>query len=136
MGEFPLSQIGELMSRAKIVLCPNNGFVQGAHERILTAMGSGAVALTVPSTYLREHFFHGRHVAFFNEGKEAMELGQQILHDSQWQTVGEAGREVVASQHSWFQRGKELVSLLQQEAQEGGCSKETPVGDVAAPSQC
>ncbi len=130
MREVPLSHIGELMSRAKIVLCPNNGFVQGAHERILTAMGSGAVALTVPSTFLREHFSHGQHLAFFTDVQEAAELGGQILLGSHWENVGHMGHDAVASRHSWFHRGRELVEVLHKK--QGAYVGITPVEAVIA----
>ncbi len=112
IGEVPYQNVAELMSRAKIVLCPSCGFTQGAHDRILTAMGCGAVPLTMPTSYLSQHFQHGIHLAYFKELKEAVDLGRLILNGPHWEVVGEAGHAAVASGHSWIHRGKELVSML------------------------
>ncbi len=126
LGEVPLSQIAQLMHRAKIVLCPNCGFVQGAHDRILTAMGSGAIPLTMPTPYLTEHFQHGIHLAYFTEVQEAEELGRQILNDSHWELVGEAGHEIVKSEHSWYHRGRALVQILSQASSASDRPQENP----------
>ena len=113
IGEVPCPEIAELMSRAKIVLCPSSGFTHGAHERTLTAMGSGAVPLTMPTSYLSQHFEHGTHIAYFHQLKEAVDLGRLILNGSHWEVVGEAGHQIVDEAHSWAQRGKELLTMLQ-----------------------
>lgn len=118
IGEVPAEELAALMSRAKIVLCPSCGFTDGAHERILTAMGSGAVALAMPTPYLTQHFQHGKHLAYFKTIQEAVDLGRLILKGSHWEVVGEAGHGAVASGHSWVHRGKELLTLLQGQAQD------------------
>jgi glycosyltransferase involved in cell wall biosynthesis len=113
IGEVPYQNIAELMSQAKVVLCPSCGFTQGAHDRILTAMGSGAVPLTMSTPYLSKHFQHGVHLAYFKDVKEAIDLARLILGGSHWGVVGEAGHAAVENGHSWIQRGKDLLALLQ-----------------------
>lgn len=115
IGEVPYQNVAELMSRAKIVLGPNCGFTQGAHDRLLTAMGSGAIPLTMSTPYLTQHFQHGVHLAYFAAIQEAVDLAGLILNGSHWTIVGEAGHVAVADGHSWVQRGKELLTLLQQQ---------------------
>lgn len=112
LGEVPHSQNAELMCRAKIVLCPNSGFVQGTQDRILDALGSGAVPLTMPTPYLQASLVHGEHLAYFTSMEEAVHWGQHILGDSTWQTVAARGREVVEQQHSWYHRGRNLVQII------------------------
>jgi len=112
IGEVAYKEVPELMSQAKIVLCPHCGFTQGGHDRILSAMGCGAVPLTVPTPYLETSFQHGIHLAYFKDLQEAVDLGRLILNGSHWEVVGEAGHRAVASAHSWNHRGKELFSLL------------------------
>lgn len=127
MGEVPMPEISELMNQAKIVLCPSCGFNQGAHERILTAMGSGAVPLTMQTPYLTEHFQHATHLAYFNQLPEAVESAREILQGTQWESVGEAGHHAVASGHTWAHRGKEFVKLLRSVEQSSKILQSIPV---------
>lgn len=136
IGEIPYNKVSSLMSRAKIVLCPSCGFTQGAHDRILTAMGSGAVPLTMPTPYLSKHFQHGIHLAYFSSVPEAVDLARLILNGSHWGVVGEAGHSIVGESHSWRKRGQELFALLQgagdHDKKEEGLTTATPA--LAAPS--
>lgn len=112
IGEVPHSQNADLMCRAKIVLCPNSGFVQGTQDRILDALGSGAVPLTMPTPFLQNSFVHAEHLAYFTSMEEAVHWGQQILEDSNWETVAAEGRKVVEREHSWYHRGRNLVQII------------------------
>ena len=119
IGEVPYEELSDLMSRAKVILCPTCGFTQGAHDRTLSAMGCGAVALTPTTTFLSQHFEHGVHLAYFNQLQEARDLGRLILNGTHWEVVGEAGHKMVADRHSWIHRGRELFSHLQGKRREG-----------------
>lgn len=136
IGEIPYNKVSSLMSRAKIVLCPSSGFTQGAHDRILTAMGSGAVPLTMPTPYLAKYFQHGTHLAYFSSVPEAVDLARLILNGSHWGVVGEAGHNIVSESHSWRKRGQELFALLQgagdHDKKEEGLTTATP--GLTAPS--
>ncbi|MDT7041829.1 glycosyltransferase [Candidatus Nitronereus thalassa] len=132
IGEVPYPQIAELMSQAKVVLCPGCGFTQGGHDRILTAMGSGAVPLTMSTPYLSKHFLHGVHLAYFKKENEAVDLARLILGGSHWGVVGEAGHAAVATGHSWVCRGKEFLALLRGEIGDGHREGELPSEELVA----
>lgn len=132
IGEVPFSEVARLMSRTKIVLCPSSGFTHGAHERILTAMGSGAVPLAMPTPYLSQYFEHGTHLAYFYQIQEAVDLGRLILNGSHWEIVGEAGHQVVGAAHSWIHRGEELYSFLQNNIEGETTEPISPLSDLIA----
>ncbi len=136
IGEVPYNKVSSLMSRAKIVLCPPCGFTQGAHDRILTAMGCGAVPLSMSTSYLSKHFQHGIHLAYYSSVPEVVDLARLILNGSHWSIVGEAGHKSVGENHSWRKRGEELLALLQgtgdKETREGGIIPATP--ELVSPS--
>ncbi len=132
IGEVPYSKIATLMSRAKIVLCPSCGFTHGAHERILTAMGSGAVPLTMSTSFLSQHFEHGTHLAYFHQLQEAVDLGRLILNGSHWEVVGEAGHQIVNEGHTWAQRGIELFASLQGSMDRKGAVPVSPPSDLVS----
>jgi hypothetical protein len=56
LGERDLSEVIGLMRRSRVVLSANANFGRGSHERPLTAMVAGAVAVTDASAFYADSF--------------------------------------------------------------------------------
>ncbi len=113
--EVPFQETLNLMSRSKIVLNISPMFNHGIHERVLSAMGAGAVSLTNQSTYAEEQFIDGKDLFFYDWDKlEALpEMINDLLAQDQYlQDVAQAGRENALNNHRWIHRVPLLKKAL------------------------
>lgn len=115
-GPVEMTQACEFMRRSKCVvnLLPN--YLDGAHERLFSAMVSGALVATEPSVYLREEFVDGESVVYFERG-ETDELASRLtlLRDAPAEAlrIALAGRSLTSKRHQWRNRVEALVKNVE-----------------------
>jgi spore maturation protein CgeB len=56
-----------IMTDVKIVLNYSPRFADGAHDRVYGGMLAGAVCVTNPSEFLKEHFLDGEDIIYYDE---------------------------------------------------------------------
>lgn len=105
----------EAVRDARISLNIMPWFKDGAHDRVLTAMLQGTVALTDDSRYLREEFTDGEDIVFFSlEERESLpELVHGLLGDEERaKRIAENGCRKAREKHTWRARARELQREL------------------------
>jgi len=106
-----------LLRRARLVLNTNNGFVQGGHERVFTAMAAGAAVISDDNRYYQEAFKPGREIALFPWSKMAGVPGQiqGLLADpTALGAMARAGARRAMADHRWSSRAARLVKAVKQ----------------------
>ena len=91
-------------------------FTGGLHDRIFSAMFSGAVSLTDPSTCYSKYFVDGQDSLTF-DWKHLDELPQKIckylLDEDKMQEIADAGRKKAFEQHTWRHRAEKIVEQVE-----------------------
>ena len=106
-----------LLRRTRLVLNTNNGFVQGGHERVFTAMAGGAAVISDDNRYYQEAFRPGREIALFPWAKLDKVPGQieALLGDeSALAAMARAGAKRTLADHRWTTRAARLVKAVKQ----------------------
>lgn len=106
-----------LLRRTRLVLNTNNGFVQGGHERVFTAMAAGAAVISDDNKYYQEAFKPGREIALFPWSKAEKVPGQieALLGDSAALGVmARSGAKRAMADHRWTTRAARLVKAVKQ----------------------
>jgi Glycosyl transferases group 1 len=108
-GSIPFHHLPHLMAGAKIALNAMPNFAHGLHERLLTAMGAGALVITESNPFLSEQFVEGEEFLTF-EGADQL---KSLLSDGERrQEVAEAGKRRARSGHSWEARARSLAQAV------------------------
>lgn len=104
-----------LLADAKIALNVMPWFKDGGHDRIYSGMLHGAVCVTDPSIFLKEHYTHGRDILFY-ELTELSSLPEQIRwlldHPSEAEGIARAGQEKAAREDTWENRLDALLDMM------------------------
>jgi len=106
-----------LLRRARIVLSTNNGFVNGGHERVFTAMCGGAAVFGEGSRYYADAFKEGREIATFHWSQlEAVPARLQALSDDlpALAAIARAGHKRAMAEHRWADRAARVVKAVKQ----------------------
>lgn len=112
-GPVPYRELPHLLRRAKIALNAMPNFSHGLHERILTAMGAGALVATVGNGYMRELFLEEREVVYIDEYKRLPDQLRALLaDDARREEMARAGQQRVIDGHTWAHRAQLIHDLL------------------------
>jgi hypothetical protein len=106
-----------LLRRARLVLNTNNGFVQGGHERVFTAMAAGAAVISDDNRYYQEAFKPGREIALFPWSKVDRVPAQieALLGDvGALSAMARSGAKRAMADHRWAARASRLVKAVKQ----------------------
>ena len=106
-----------LLRRARLVLNTNNGFVQGGHERVFTAMAAGAAVISDDNKYYQDAFKPGREIALFPWSKVDRVPGQieALLADpAALGAMARSGAKRAMADHRWATRAARLVKAVKQ----------------------
>lgn len=115
LGPLPIREVVEVMGRAKMVLDTPLLFEEGAHERGLTAMAMGAVALLPTNRFYRERFVSSEELVLYDPpGCSALvDQAHHLLdHEGQRREIAEAGREKVVPGESWRTRARQMMAAV------------------------
>jgi spore maturation protein CgeB len=111
----PFNQALAIMKKSKIILNSSIKNKNGAHERIFSALASGAIVITSDNSFLRETYPDGNGIIFFqNDRMEQInrEIHKYLSDEPKRQNIAQAGRKIVLEHHTWDQRAKTLLQEL------------------------
>ncbi|CAN5827649.1 glycosyltransferase [soil metagenome] len=106
-----------LLRRTRLVLNTNNGFVNGGHERVFTAMAGGAAVLSDENRYYAEAYKPGREIATYGWDKLDSVPGQiqaLLADEGALAAQARAGAKRTLADHTWTQRAAKLVKTVKQ----------------------
>lgn len=115
LGPLPIQELMGVMGKAKMVLDTPLLFEEGAHERGLTAMAMGAVALLPNNRFYLERFTPFEDLLLYDWPgcSPLVDQVQSLLdHEEQRREVAESGREKVLLKESWRARARQLIKGL------------------------
>lgn len=113
---IPFAESLNIIKQSKICLNSMPFFKDGSHERILTALGGGALPLTTENRWVRENFVEGEEVLFYRSGhwQEADEVVNRYLADPNLRVeAAMRGQQKVLQHHTWDQRVDVLLRELE-----------------------
>lgn len=105
----------EILKRSKIALNSMPFFKNGTHERVFTALGCGALPLTMNNLYWQEQFIHEQDLLSYLPGhwEKSSELVETYLDNEPLrQELVSAGVTKVQKQHTWDQRAEQVLQAL------------------------
>jgi len=105
-----------IVRQAKIVLNVLPGYIDGAHERIFTAMLGGAACVSDRSRFLEEEFVDGQDILLYshrNSGVLPEVLNTLIATPRKLREVAQNGREKTLHSHTWLERAKRLLTITE-----------------------
>lgn len=111
----PFADSLKILKESKIALNSMPFFKQGTHERIFTALGSGALPLTAGNLFWMDHFTNGENIALYAPGKwhQANELVHRYLSDENLRLqVVANGSAKVQQEHTWDRRAEQIFEYL------------------------
>jgi len=106
-----------LLRRTRLVLNTNNGFVQGGHERVFTAMAAGAAVISDDNKYYQEAFKPGREIALFPWSKAEQvpaQIGALLADPAALGAMARSGAKRTQADHRWASRAARLVKAVKQ----------------------
>ena len=108
-------EINQITGNAKISLNSMPWFKDGAHDRIFTAMLSGAVSVTDPSRYLIERFENARDIIFYDlTNMDVMVDNIKFLleHPKMAAEIADNGRKKAEQNDTWDCRIQDLLEII------------------------
>jgi len=105
----------EEIGNAKICLNISPMFKNGSHERIFTAMLSGAVCLTDENAYLKESFTDGEDILFYRPDR-LHEIPQKVanfLNDkNKLSSISRRAYKKAINSHTWKNRAEYIINIV------------------------
>ncbi len=111
----PFTESLKILKKSKVALNSMPFFKQGTHERIFTALGSGALPVTAGNIFWLDHFVNDEDIALYAPGKweQANEQVQRYLADENLRLeVVAKGSGKVLQEHTWDQRAERALENL------------------------
>jgi len=114
-GSFPYAQLGDILSRSRIALNITPNFHAACHDRIIASMACSALAATDTNPYLDAHFANNLHLLTYRytELHRLESRLETVLRTGVWETMAEAGRQVVEDKFSWKKTAEQLILHMQ-----------------------
>lgn len=113
-GEGSFEETLSLLRRARLVLNTNNGFVDGGHERVFTAMCGGAAVISDANPYYAEAFTPDELATFQWKAKDAVpaQIAALLADETALAAQARAGAQKALSQHTWRARAQIIVETI------------------------
>jgi len=112
----PYSEALELMAKSRFVLNIGPAHSDGAHERVLSAMAQGAVAVTDYASFYENFFREGEDLLLYNwERLEQLPEKIKKLSDDEEERkkIAARGKERALAGHSWPCRAKQILEMAE-----------------------
>jgi hypothetical protein len=112
LGPVPFVDLLRLMTRARVVIDTGAAFPSGSHERGLSAMGNGAVAIVEDNGFWDR--FTDRQVQRFS-WQQLDRLAADVstlTGDAAWSARSQQGRDAVAREHTAAHRAAAVVAAI------------------------
>ena len=110
-----ITEVVRLMQRSKIVI-NNTNFYDGMHERIFTAMLTGAVCVTNEYKLLNSILENGKEIVTFpvNELDRFPKIIKDLLDNPERaEKIAEAGYRTALAGHTWEHRGEQIIKWME-----------------------
>lgn len=105
----------DILKRSKIALNSMPFFKNGTHERVFTALGCGALPLTMNNLFWQEQFVNDRELISYVPGQWEKANGlvtNYLANETLRQELVAAGATKVQKQHTWDQRAEQALQTL------------------------
>lgn len=113
-GGLDVDEVVKLISYSKIVINPISTFVQGMHERILTAMLNKAICFTPDNDYLQEEMGERLQYIYMNDlDKMAKDIHNVLDNYQQYSEILEDNYSYALENHSWKKRGEQIIDYYE-----------------------
>lgn len=107
----PTNELNKIITRSRI--CIDLGMYEdGSHDRVFSAMLSGAVPVVMENNYHREVLSDGKNAIMYKYTqfeKLFDRLTDALSHPDELHEMGESGKILAQTEHSWQARGRMLV---------------------------
>lgn len=102
------------MADSKIVLNILPCFVEGAHERVFTAMLAGAVCLSDENSYLSSNFKNEENILLFNLKNEggSERIAHFLNNPDLLQEMSAKGKQIALEKHTWLNRAEQILQAV------------------------
>jgi spore maturation protein CgeB len=111
----PYDQVLSIMKHSKIILNSSPWIKEGGHERIFSALASGALPFTNENRYLSKQFKDGESIVFYHPNrldKTNHRVNEYLANEPKRENVVLKGREIVMGLHTWDRRVEQLLLEL------------------------
>lgn len=115
-GELDFPQAIEVMRKAHIVINSTPTVKTGAHERLFYGLGLGALVLTNETPWLKTNFDESEGVLSYTLetlSQTVKKVEEHLNNPSLIVEKVKKGQEKVLKLHTWDERAKELITLLE-----------------------
>ena len=105
----------DLMARAKVVFQDQAEFNNGAHDRVFSAMLSGAVVVSEYSSYLDKEFSNGKDIFMYDwkNGLSQVNVIKELINDeSKRLSAAVSAYGKVNERHRWINRAQSIVEAM------------------------
>jgi spore maturation protein CgeB len=121
LGYFPVNLLSHVISSARVNLNvarkPHASVYASSTSRLFELAAAGAAVVTNPYEGIERWFEPGRELLVVHDADEAAETYRELLADpAQAQELGRRARERVLDEHTFAQRARRLLSLLDVDA--------------------
>lgn len=117
-GALTFDKVREAFPFTKVVINPVTRFAYGSHERIWYPMAHGCLVATDESPFLQRYFADGESILFLPWGPEQgafrQRLADLLRQPARLEAMRRAATPIYEEDHTWYQRVKPLVELMQQ----------------------
>lgn len=112
---IPYDQVLSTMRHSKIVLNSTPWIKEGSHERIFSALASGALVITNENRYLSHQFTDGESIVFYHPSrldKANHRVNEYLSNEAKRDSVVSKGRQIVMGLDTWDRRVEQLLQEL------------------------
>lgn len=105
----------DLMARAKVIFQDQAEFNNGAHDRVFSAMLSGAVVVSEYSSYLDKEFSNGKDIFMYDwkNGISQVNVIKELINDeSKRLSAAVSAYGKVNERHRWINRAQSIVEAM------------------------
>jgi hypothetical protein len=106
----------KIVANSKFSLNVMPWFKAGSHDRVFSAMGCGAIAVTDRNDYIDEIMQDGGMITYDIAHPETLsqKIKYEMEHEDEAEAMAEKGRELFLKKHTWANRAREIIQYIQE----------------------
>ncbi len=112
-----IDEVLRFMSNFQIVLNISDNYSQGGHERVPTAMLSGCVCISTPSSYFQTKYEDKKEILYYDpQNIASLPSAVHWLweHPEKAEEIARHGYEKAKKEDTWQIRAQEILEIIQQ----------------------
>jgi len=112
---FPYAKLKDILAQSRIALNITPNFYAACHDRIIASLACTTLAATDTNPYLDGQFANNLNVLTYryNELHALEPRLESVLRSGAWESMAEAGRQVVEDKFSWKKVAEKLILHMQ-----------------------